>query len=169
MKIEELADKENELYKEVIKLYRQPQTKENLAQLQEIFMAYRQVHQQYADMVDKDLEALKRGLFIQWYALTEPNYLTGIGELDEKSERKIIGILNEKIEKHELDDELQWMLDYYTIWDYVFDRFKGYPAIESALKNKKHDLPETIDRESMKQRGQMGHYWNSRITLKNKE
>ena len=169
MKIKELTAKENELYKEVIKLYHQPPTKENLDQLQDIFMAYRHVHQQYATMADKDLEALKRGLFIQWYALAEPNYLTGIGELDELSEKKILGILDEKIEKDDLDYELQWMLDYYTIWDYIFERFQGYPAIENVIKSKKQDLLKRIDRVSMKQRGQMGHYWNSLTGFKNEK
>lgn len=34
-----------------------------------VFVAYKQVHSLYADLAKNDNEALKRGLFLQWYGL----------------------------------------------------------------------------------------------------
>ncbi|MDH5599204.1 MAG: hypothetical protein OEY34_08765 [Cyclobacteriaceae bacterium] len=169
MNITELTHKENQLSKKVLELYNQRQTTEKEEKLQNIFDAYRQVHQQYAEQAEKDNEALKRGLFIQWYALVEPNHLTGINDIDEQAEEKIIQILNQKIENNELDDELDWMLNYYMRKDWVFDRFNGYKGIVKTMANKNYNLPESIDNISMAKRGQMGMYWNSLTRFEAKE
>jgi hypothetical protein len=161
MKLTDLTYKDNELYSEVLDLINQKRSKKTEDKLQTIFFAYRKLHQLYADIADKNIEALKRGLFIQWYALAEPNYLTGIADLNEQAEIKIIQTLNEKIENNELDGELDWMLNYYLNWDWVFDRFNGYNGLDKAKMNKKDNLPDSIDYNSMDQRGQMGKYWNS--------
>jgi hypothetical protein len=79
---------------------------------------------------------LKRGLFIQWYACTEPNYLTGIEQLDEEAEKNIINIVEEKIQNNSLDSELKWMLNYYADWDYVFDRFKNREGLAELIANR---------------------------------
>ena len=86
MTLQELAYKEDNLYDKVIDLYHQSQTDQTNKQLQEIFREYKKIHQAYAELSNHDLEAFKRGLFIQWYALTEPNYVTGISDLDENTE-----------------------------------------------------------------------------------
>lgn len=161
MNLTELTLKENELYKKVLELYNQKQNTGTEDKLQTIFTEYRLVHQHYSDLADKDIEALKRGLFLQWYALTEPNYLTGISELDPKVENKIIKTLNEKIENDELDYELDFMLNYYLSWDWVFDRFHGYNGLDKTIKNKKDNLPDFFDTSDLVKRGQMGEYWNS--------
>ncbi|MDQ3534286.1 MAG: hypothetical protein M3421_01505 [Bacteroidota bacterium] len=76
-------------------------------------------------MYHQDIEALKRGLFIQWYALAEPNYLTGIADVDEQAESKIIHLLSEVIINGNVDEELCWMLDYYPAWDWIFEGMKA--------------------------------------------
>jgi len=127
-----------------------------------VYDKYKQVHRLYADNSGKDLESLKRGLFIQWYYLCEPPYLTGINELDENAERKIIEQLDYLITADKLDFELKWMLKYYYNWDYVFERFKKYKGLQDWIKNQMgSELPDTIDRNEMQQRGRMGRYWNS--------
>jgi hypothetical protein len=162
MNIDELAEKEKELYQRVCILYQQPKTVEYETSLLEIYKAYRLIHQQYAALADKDEEALKRGLFIQWYAVTEPNYLTGIEQLDQQAELAIIKALDERLEKGLVDLELQWMLDYYASWDNVFEQFKEYEALNRVINtSRKYSLPHTIDRAAMEKRGQMGEYWNS--------
>ena len=95
MTLQELAYKEDDLYGKAIDLYHQPQNDETNKQLQESFLEYKKIHQAYAELSNSDLEALKRGLFIQWYALTEPGYLTGIGDLDENAENQIIQALKQ--------------------------------------------------------------------------
>lgn len=167
MKIEELADREAGLYLRVLELYKKPRTDDS--ELQEIFSQYRLIHQQYADLALSDDEALKRGLFIQWYALTEPNYLTGIGELDRQAEIKIINTLDKKLQQASIDNELKWMLDYYMDWEWVFEQFEAFSFLEEAMLNRDDKLPESINREVMKQRGQMGNYWNSLTCFKNND
>ena len=162
MTVDQLTLKENELYSIVMDLSHKGQSKETDEQLEVVYDLYKKVHKYYADMADKDDEALKRGLFIQWYAITEPGYLTGINSLDELAETKIIKVLNDKILSNTLDAELNWMLNYYVDWAYAFDRFKGYQGLDNAIKNCKEDgLPKAIDKISMHTRGQMGMYWSS--------
>ena len=161
MKIAELTLMENELYDKVIELYHHPQSQDTEKQLQDIFSAYRDIHKKYSELATDDIESLKRGLFIQWYALSEPNYLTGIGDLDEQAEIKIIQLLNERILNNNLDDELDWMLNYYLNWDWIFDRFKDYKGLEKIKGQQKEPIPNLMDNNLMRNRGQMGIYWNS--------
>ncbi|WP_026968768.1 hypothetical protein [Algoriphagus terrigena] len=55
-----------------------------------VFEEYEKIHLPYADKAEEDLESLKRGLFIQWYAITEPGCITRINELNENATCKII-------------------------------------------------------------------------------
>ena len=163
MTIEQLAKIENELYSTVLDIYENGQTEELNEKLKTIFASYRQVHRQYSELAKEQNEALKRGLFIQWYAITEPSYLTGIEELDEVSEKNIIDLIEEKIQNNSLDTELKWMLNYYATWDFVFDKFKNRKGLAEIIANKTDELPLglVIDKEEMNKRGQMGMYWNS--------
>ncbi len=164
MTLQELAYKEESLYSKAIDLYQQPQTKYTSQQLNEIFIEYKKLHLVYASTSSYDIEALKRGLYIQWYALTEPNYLTGIRDLDETAEGKIMHNLSEFIKADKIDKELIWMLNYYSNWDWVFDKHKTFKGFDTKIVNEQNNqLPEGIDREKMKLRGQMGKYWNSLI------
>ena len=162
MTLQELAKRENDLYSKVIELYNQVQTSDTDKQLKDIFSDYKKVHQQYADLASSDIEALKRALFIQWYALSEPSYLTGISELDEEIENKVLDNLNAFIEHNKIDHELTWMLNYYARWDWIFDRLIAFKGFDKRIVNEQNnELPDTIDREAMQSRGQMGQYWNS--------
>ena len=94
--------------------------------------------------------------------MTEPSCFTGINELDSDAERKIIKQLDNLIKRGKLDTELNWMLKYYSTWDYVFERFKEYHGLCEWIENDfGTELPDTIDKDEMSTRGQMGKYWNS--------
>lgn len=162
MTLLELADKEYELYRKVMDLYHQPQTDQTDKTLQGIFLEYRSVHHAYAELSRSDIEALKRGLFIQWYALAEPNYLTGISDLDENAENRIMQAIIDIIKAGKSDQELIWMLNYYSNWNWIFDRLTSFTGFNSQIVNEQNNhLPAKIDRVEMAQRGQMGKYWNS--------
>jgi len=163
MTTEKLAKTETELYSIVLDLYKKKQTKELNDKLKTVFSSYRQVHKHYSDLAKDNDEALKRGLFIQWYAITEPSHLTGIEELEEEAEENIIDIIEKKIQSNSLDTELKWMLNYYATWDYVFDKFKNRKGLEELITKRTDKLPLglIIDKKAMKQRGQMGTYWSS--------
>ncbi len=162
MTVQGLALQENLLYSKVSELYHEPRTPEADQKLEQVFTEYRKVHQTYADLSESDIEALKRGLFIQWYAMTEPNYLTGINDIDNQAGEKIIQVLNKTISAGSFDAELVWMLNYYFNWSFAFEIYKNFREFDQRLINDENNkLPETIDREAMEQRGQMGIYWNS--------
>ncbi|WP_147088456.1 hypothetical protein [Subsaximicrobium wynnwilliamsii] len=156
----DLTNKENELYLFTINLYNgKVNSGSKDLTLDKVYAEYKNVHKEYAKMANKDIESLKRGLFIQWYSMTEPNYLTGIAELDEKSELKIIAELKNRIDKNTTDNELNWMLNHYLEWNYVFEKFKNIADLRKKenLKNLTNKKPKMINR------GQMGIYWNSII------
>ncbi|MFD0862533.1 hypothetical protein ACFQ1M_09975 [Sungkyunkwania multivorans] len=169
MNIDELAKKELELHCKVEQLNGTIEEKADQVVYFGITREYRSIHQEYSRLSKNNLEALKRGLFIIWYASSEPTWLTGIGELDSDAEERIIKTLDRRLKQGITDYELNWMLDYFSTWDYVFERFKGFNNFQNRLKcESKTALPDKIDRKEMEKRGQMGHYWNS-LTIFNKE
>ena len=163
MTIEQLANAEMELHSTVLDIYSAKQSEELNERLKTVFALYRQVHISYALLAKEQDEALKRGLFIQWYSMTEPSYISGIDQLDEEAEHNIIDALEEKIQNNTLDSELNWMLNYYANWDFVFERFNNRKGLVEFISHKTDRLPPglEIDKADMKKRGQMGDYWNS--------
>ena len=165
MDLSTLTNEEDEIYIEVLSV-QGASMKEMHQQLatKGTFDRYEQVHLAYANLADEDTEALKRGLFIQWCALTEPSGFTGIAELAPEAKLKIIKALDNRISSGTLDYELSWMLRYYADWDFVFERHKEFHFLHDWIANEKGaQLPDKIDTQVMSQRGRMGRYWNSLI------
>ena len=166
--LSELANKEQELFSKVIYLYHNSKLDYTDEQLFVVFMEYKKVHKTYSDLASTNIEALKRALFIQWYELTEPNYLTGISDLDKSAKENVFTCLYEIITLNKIDNELKWMLNYYSNWSWIFEEIKSYKGFDIYSMNEQNYLmPEKIDKEQMKKRGQMGHYWNSLTIYKN--
>lgn len=132
-----------------------------------LFQKYREIHKAYASLASKDIEALKRGLFIQWYALTEPPALSGISGLDPESIRAVAVALNARLETGDTDEELIWMLSHYIgVADFTFDQFKDLGHLANFVSTYTETIyPASIDREAMKCRGGMGMYFNSLPTF----
>lgn len=161
MTIKELAHKETELYSSVVSINETMEEKYKLIEHLGIFEEYRKIHQEYAKRNKTDSEALKRGLFLYWYSQTEPSCYTGLENLDPKAVEAIIHTLDRRFNKNISDYELDWMLSYYSNFEFVFERFKIYKSFYSKLTDCKIEMPDSIDREEMSSRGQMGLYWNS--------
>lgn len=160
MNIEELAIEENKLYESVIEIYNDKSSVENDFKLNEIFIKYKDIHKLYADIAEENIEALKRGLFIQWYSKVEPNYLSGIRDVDLISEVKILKIIEKIIPI--LDIEFKWMLNHYGNGEFAIETKGNLPRLEKYIKNITDvNFPKIINREEMAKRGQMGIYWNS--------
>ncbi len=161
MIIDELTKKEIELYSKVRSLNGTIEEKNEQITKLGISNEYKIIHQKYAELSSENIEALKRGLFINWFVISEPSFLTGIVELDEIAQEKIIKEVNEKIKNQTLDVELDWMLNYYKTWDYAFEKFAKYEHFYSKIKcNEDIGLPR-IEKQKMENRGQMGIYWSS--------
>ncbi len=163
MTLNDLTKKETELYSLAIDLYNQKEKSESSGlTLNKIYAEYNKVHREYAKMSETDIECLKRGLFIQWYSMTEPNYLTGIAELDGNAETKIITELKKRIDQNKADNELKWMLNHYLNWDFAFKKFKNI----AEFNEDENVVDLTNIKLEMVNRGQMGIYWNSIIKVK---
>ena len=162
MNLQELANKESELYSKVVDLNSKQPTAQNNRLLDDIYEEYKLIHQSYANLSVANTEALKRGLFIQWIVATEPSYLTGISTLDENAVTEILKQLDVSIKEATMDPELKWMIGYYINWEWVFEKLINYEKLRKEVDHdKSYSLPNTINREEMDLRGQMGNYWNS--------
>jgi hypothetical protein len=74
----------------------------------EIFNDYKEIFYAYSKMDSE--EALKRAIFIQWYAVVEPDIFTGISNLDRKTEDENLEKINNLILNNSIDIEFQFML-----------------------------------------------------------
>ena len=167
MTTEELALKEEKLIEKIGELNKKASSANSISIHSEINKSYFQIHRQYAELASNDIEALKRGLFIQWFYMTEPTYLTGVSSLDATAEKAIVDTLEELLSKNALDEELEWMLYHYTYWSYVFNRYRNYKHLEKIIETRaEKKLLKEVNIESMKNRGSMGKYWSSFQTIK---
>jgi hypothetical protein len=128
-----------------------------------VFSEYVQIHQEYVSRIGTDasgIEALKRALFIQWYADSEPGCFTGILRIDPFARKRVCVLLDQIISQDGVDDEFQWMLcHYFAISDWSFPVEYNTPNLHRFLKtNTSEKLPE---RFMDKNRGIMSHYWTS--------
>jgi hypothetical protein len=161
MTVDELGHKELELYSSVTSISGTIEEKNEQIKNLGICDKYKKIHSDYAKLNKSDLEALKRGLFLIWYSRTEPSCYTGIADLDPDAEKSIIQTLDRRINKNATDYELDWMLSYYSSFEFAFEQFRDYKSFYTKLTSDKVEMPDSIHREEMKTRGQMGIYWNS--------
>ena len=163
MKLQQLSDLELELYNQVISVSGTMEEKEIIISKMGIFDEYKKLHKEYANISSENLEAIKRGLFIQWYSVTEPSCFTGINCLDDNSEEQIIKSIDKLLEVNGNDMELDWMIRHYRVWDYAFERFKRYKKFYNEINNPISVEMVDFDKKEMHNRGQMGIYWSSII------
>ncbi|WP_271766659.1 hypothetical protein [Aquimarina algiphila] len=149
-----LSNKEINLYQKVKKLYVAPTSFNNQFILNNIYIQYQDIHAEYVVLANKSIEALKRAVFLQWYAVTEPSYLTGISRLNKNAKQKSIIELKKQI-KTVPEKELRYMLNYYLLWDYVFTSLTKSDVNQVSIPNM-----------NTNNRGQMGIYWNSILKQK---
>ncbi len=126
-----------------------------------VFDEYKIIHREYAALSSMHPEALKRAVFLYWYLCVEPPCYTGLNDLCPDAISITMENLNTSLQNGVVDYELNWMLSYYFVWDYVFRKFQYLDSIAKLLMVKESDLPKIIDKNFMTQRGQMGNYWNS--------
>ncbi|MFA6278285.1 MAG: hypothetical protein WC622_16165 [Pedobacter sp.] len=137
------------------------------------FAKNRKIHEDYLELFNSvsdsaiKYEALKRIIFLNWYSLIEPDYFTGISNLNEKVIYKSYSIINDYIKNEKLDEELNWMMKFYSSWDWAILNFsenrlpyltKFVKAVDTSISSyPKQKLPQG----TMRNRGQMGLYWIS--------
>jgi hypothetical protein len=136
-----------EYYIEESKLNSVKNEKELMSKYNELFELYHS---------NDDLESVKRSLFLQWYAVSEPLELTGMPDFDESIQRSNLKRIGEIIKNNNYDDEMIYMLKhYYEITEWYF----------SGLGIYLNKINENKSRNSYKKRGVMGVYWESITNL----
>lgn len=139
---------------------------------QKLFKKYQKIHKKYLQIaqsskeVEEAQEALKRGLFINWVAFVEPDFITGIGELADEVAVEFYSILEDKIADQTIDDELVWMLFYYAAksdWVLLYYAERRFPNITRFVARTDAlivpILLEKLGGLDFEGRGQMGRYW----------
>lgn len=117
----------------------------------ELISKYNELFELYC--LNDDLESVKRSLFLQWYSVSEPQELTGMPDFDEIMQRSNLNRIVEIIKNNNYDDEMIFMLKhYYEITEWYFN------VIDINALNK---INENKSRNSYKERGVMGVYWES--------
>jgi hypothetical protein len=136
------------------------------------------IHAAYVDLAagpwsPDALEALKRAVFLGWYATTEPSCFTGIDDLDEAVLQREFDLLLATMRDGRTDREFEVMLGWYVqVAIYAFVGRAGRDGLR--LANAANELIRGLrmldghayerfpfTRTDLEQRGQMGHYWIS--------
>jgi len=160
MSIQKLAEKEHQLNLIVTSLKGTIEEKEAQIFKLKLPEEFKKLHFEYAEFSNENIEAIKRGLFLYWFSLSEPMFLTGIFEIDKVANEKIIKNIEKIIDADKIDYELSWMLSYYKEWDWIFENYKSHKKFYTGLLSSNVSLPK-INKEQMLNRGLMGNYWNS--------
>jgi hypothetical protein len=162
--IEELTQAEAALLKRVDAVTGLMEDKNARLNESGVFAEYSRIHRCYVELIDDPscgLEALKRALFIQWYAVSEPACFTGILEVAAEPEAKILSRLDEMTKSGHLDAELRDMLRwYYQVSDWYFERREQVPNLKRFLKEPPHEPPR-LHKTDLGNRGQMTRYCQS--------
>jgi hypothetical protein len=163
MTLDELAKKEEHLLQRVRSIKGGYQ--EYPSDYDSIFNEYEKIHHEYTDLaiLSSDIEALKRAVFIQWFLVSEPAFISGIKKLDQDSMVSALDELQKIILTGSIDEEFTWMLNCYCriTNDFLVPRSR-YGKVISYLEGLPDWKPERAAGFSFHNRGQMGEYWLSR-------
>jgi len=132
-----------------------------------LFGEYPAILGAYVDLFDdpeSELEALKRAVFLVWRAGMAPAAATGIASLPEATSRTVIARLDARVRRGTADEELTWMLAWYVAGGrFVFELYGASAALLDFADASPAEAWRTrpITPDSMRLRGQMGHYWTT--------
>jgi len=128
---------------------------------------YDKIYRSYVSHMNEPVyesEALKRALFLQWYADVEPIMFTGIGSIGINIQAEVLREIQGRIEKDSVDTELIWMLRWYaSIREWHFDPFTDLASLKTFLLDKYPDfqMNAVFTEASLAGRGLMGEYWRA--------
>ena len=128
-----------------------------------IFGAYLELVRLAADP-STALEALKRVVFLAWWAFSVPSTDSGIAELPESSVREVMQLLESAIAGGRTDEELRSMLAWYhSRFGYVFEHFGPVRELDAFVADVPlSDVDALPQSRSFAGRGQLGVYWSTR-------
>jgi hypothetical protein len=109
-------------------------------------------------------EALKRATFLVWRASMAPSATTGIASLPDAAARAVIEALDARVRAGKADEELAWMLAWYAAGGrFVLELYGATTRLLAFADSTPSDAwrSRSITEDTMRQRGQMGHYWTA--------
>lgn len=130
-----------------------------------IFPEYTAIHCAYVELAvrNEDIEALKRAVFLQWYATVEPSFLSGIKQIEEQSANAAMDEVQHLVVSEKIAEEFLWMLQcYYQISDHFLYPPDKYNELIRKIDSLAPWKSETGYKFVFINRGQMGRYWQSR-------
>jgi hypothetical protein len=169
MTLGDLAIQENKLVQQVMNYNGPIESKSQGLMQSGVFSAYEKLHTHYTDFAIKhsDVEALKRAIFIQWYSLAEPEFNSGIGNLNENVRLQALDEVQRLVLRKEVDLEFAWMLNcYFHITEFFVTPNERYQDLLKYLESMPVWNPSDGKDYSFDNRGQMGIYWQSRSNIK---
>lgn len=107
-------------------------------------------------------EALKRALFLIWYAFTKPAMLTGLGEFGLDKEAVILQDLERRFSSNALDCELQTMLKHYGFTQPFSNHLENI-RLNFHLVSAGWYCADKVHLGEMDLRGYMGEYWQEQM------
>lgn len=127
-----------------------------------VLHAYAIVHRRYVELAEAgDLEGLKRAIFLQWFEVLEPPFLTGVENLDRDAAARAIALVEALCAADALDEELRWMLPYYfLLCDWAFPPAEQCASFTAYCReHAPRSLMPVPSSMLLDGRGQMGEYW----------
>jgi len=129
-----------------------------------VFGAYADIHRNYVRLAKEgDQEALKRALFLQWFEVAEPAFLTGLSDLDADEKSVALALAEKECSSQNLDDEFRWMVPYYYLIAEWFVQESG--QVPNLIEFCRSHVPtgRIVPQAAVAfdGRGQMGDYWES--------
>lgn len=131
--------------------------------------AYRELMSDYLLLAASgSIEALKRAVFIGWYARSEPECFTGLGDITDAQFIQSQEIAAQWLDSCDADDEFAAMLGYCVR---VYDWFGGSSSADRLASQARQfvDLPgpwTSYDLAQFAMRGAMGDYFSSIISAR---
>ncbi len=169
MNLNQLNRAEKELLSRVRTIDELIEEKDEQFEATGIFEDYRRIFEQYVLLITDDidgLEALKRAVFLLWFEVAQPSFLSGIRGFSQESGNQAFACLEQYFAAGKVDHELKWMLQhYYVIAEWVFDvRHRTSTELKRMVADHQELFLTEAKPEHFVGRGQMGDYWASVAT-----
>jgi hypothetical protein len=161
-KLNSLNQREQRLYHYILSNKGSIEDINNTLIINQIPEEYDKIFCEYSRLA-ANLEALKRGVFLQWFAVSEPFTYTGMASLNKEAQKVNISLLSKLFSSCSVDNEFHIMLNhYYNISSWYFDSFLEFKVTMDVIQTWEN-LSSSLKYFSMKDRGRMGEYWESLV------
>lgn len=131
-----------------------------------VYAAWRDIFRQYTLLARRDLEALKRAVYLCWTERSQDPLLSGVKDLDQDVVREVLAAAADLAGANRLDAELRWMLSYYHLVEPSYlDRFDDLEDLKRISGEDPLLYRDECLKCSFENRGHMGRYWKAKQAI----